>query len=169
MYDQGKLYYATGQSVKRIPYLLSRAHPSTFMSVISLQPVCTPQSDAFNPCEDVMGYVWLRIIVWFVVVTAILGNLVVLIVTLSSKHKLTVPKFLMCKPHNRGFLPWTLLAFSCCVRLLHPWCLFQLRYNMAIWDWLQSRWFLVDVFHCTVSVHLDRFDDWTMVRYQPRH
>ena len=50
-----------------------------------------------------MGYVWLRIIVWFVVVTAMLGNLTVLIVTLSSKHKLTVPKFLMCNLTSADF------------------------------------------------------------------
>ena len=50
-----------------------------------------------------MGYVWLRIIVWFVVVTAMLGNLIVLIVTLSSKHKLTVPKFLMCNLTTADF------------------------------------------------------------------
>ena len=74
-----------------------------YIYVFSLQPVCTPQSDAFNPCEDVMGYVWLRIIVWFVVVTATLGNLIVLTVTLSSKHKLTVPKFLMCNLTTADF------------------------------------------------------------------
>ena len=50
-----------------------------------------------------MGYVWLRIIVWFVVVTATLGNLIVLVVTLSSKHKLTVPKFLMCNLTTADF------------------------------------------------------------------
>ena len=57
---------------------------------------CTPQPDAFNPCEDVMGFLWLRIIVWFVVCTALFGNLVVLVITLCSRFKLTVPKFLMC-------------------------------------------------------------------------
>ena len=57
---------------------------------------CTPAPDAFNPCEDVMGYVWLRVIVWFVLLAALLGNCVVLIVILTSRGKLTVPKFLMC-------------------------------------------------------------------------
>ncbi len=57
---------------------------------------CLPHPDAFSPCEDVMGYMWLRIVVWFVVVTAIFGNLLVLVVTLVSKYKVTVPKFLMC-------------------------------------------------------------------------
>ncbi|KAL4238995.1 hypothetical protein ACF0H5_003699 [Mactra antiquata] len=57
---------------------------------------CTPEPDAFNPCEDVMGYVWLRVTVWFVLLAALLGNSVVLIVLISSRGKFTVPKFLMC-------------------------------------------------------------------------
>lgn len=57
---------------------------------------CTPLPDAFNPCEDIMGYMWLRVVVWFVVITALLGNSVVLLVTALSKYKLTVAKFLMC-------------------------------------------------------------------------
>ncbi|XP_053408485.1 thyrotropin receptor-like isoform X2 [Mercenaria mercenaria] len=57
---------------------------------------CTPEPDAFNPCEDVMGYEWLRVTVWFVLLAALLGNSVVLIVLTSSRGKFTVPKFLMC-------------------------------------------------------------------------
>ncbi|XP_021341626.1 follicle-stimulating hormone receptor-like [Mizuhopecten yessoensis] len=65
---------------------------------------CTPTPDAFNPCEDVMGYEWLRIFVWFVVMAAILGNSVVLLVLASSKRKMTVPKFLMCNLAFADFL-----------------------------------------------------------------
>lgn len=57
---------------------------------------CTPEPDAFNPCEDVMGYVWLRVTVWFVLLAALLGNSVVLVVLTTSRGKFTVPKFLMC-------------------------------------------------------------------------
>jgi hypothetical protein len=57
---------------------------------------CRPEPDAFNPCEDVMGIGWLRVTVWFVVICALLGNFVVLIITICSKYKLTVAKFLMC-------------------------------------------------------------------------
>lgn len=57
---------------------------------------CTPEPDALNPCEDVMGYVWLRVTVWFVLLAALLGNSVVLIVLTTSRGKFTVPKFLMC-------------------------------------------------------------------------
>lgn len=58
--------------------------------------VCTPKSDEFNPCEDIMGYKFLRIVVWFVSLLALLGNVFVLFVLLTSHYKLTVPRFLMC-------------------------------------------------------------------------
>uniref|UniRef100_A0A8D2LQC0 Thyrotropin receptor n=1 Tax=Varanus komodoensis TaxID=61221 RepID=A0A8D2LQC0_VARKO len=57
---------------------------------------CTPGPDEFNPCEDVMGYKFLRIVVWFVNLLAILGNVFVLFILLTSHYKLTVPRFLMC-------------------------------------------------------------------------
>ncbi|XP_048218449.1 thyrotropin receptor [Perognathus longimembris pacificus] len=58
--------------------------------------VCTPKSDEFNPCEDIMGYKFLRIVVWFVSLLALLGNFFVLLILLTSHYKLTVPRFLMC-------------------------------------------------------------------------
>ncbi|XP_063364540.1 lutropin-choriogonadotropic hormone receptor isoform X1 [Cydia amplana] len=57
---------------------------------------CTPLPDALNPCEDVMGWTWLRASVWFVVAAAVVGNLAVLIVLLANRSELTVPRFLMC-------------------------------------------------------------------------
>lgn len=57
---------------------------------------CTPEPDAFNPCEDVMGYVWLRVTVWLVLLAALLGNSAVLVVLITGRGKFTVPKFLMC-------------------------------------------------------------------------
>ncbi|MBN3274907.1 TSHR protein, partial [Polyodon spathula] len=62
----------------------------------SEEMICTPKPDAFNPCEDIMGYNFLRIVVWFVNLLAILGNAFVLLILLSSHYKLTVPRFLMC-------------------------------------------------------------------------
>ncbi|XP_009575273.1 PREDICTED: thyrotropin receptor isoform X3 [Fulmarus glacialis] len=58
--------------------------------------ICTPEPDEFNPCEDIMGYQFLRIAVWFVNLLAILGNIFVLFILLTSHYKLTVPRFLMC-------------------------------------------------------------------------
>ncbi|XP_072030951.1 follicle-stimulating hormone receptor-like [Amphiura filiformis] len=57
---------------------------------------CTPKPDAFNPCSDVMGYIFLRIVVWFIAMTALIGNFIVLLVLLAYRSKMTVPKFLMC-------------------------------------------------------------------------
>lgn len=57
---------------------------------------CVPEPDAFNPCEDIMGYDFLRIMIWFISILAIAGNAVVLFVLLTSHYKLTVPRFLMC-------------------------------------------------------------------------
>ncbi|XP_078412494.1 lutropin-choriogonadotropic hormone receptor-like [Cetorhinus maximus] len=58
--------------------------------------VCTPEPDAFNPCEDIMGYNILRVLIWFINILAIVGNFVVFIVLVISQNKLTVPRFLMC-------------------------------------------------------------------------
>ncbi|NP_001037033.1 leucine-rich repeat G protein-coupled receptor precursor [Bombyx mori] len=57
---------------------------------------CTPASDALNPCEDVMGWSWLRASVWVVVAAAVVGNVAVLLVLLTNHTELTVPRFLMC-------------------------------------------------------------------------
>ena len=48
---------------------------------------CDPKPDAFNPCEDIMGNLALRIAVWFVVVTAVVGNVAVMLVLLSSRFR----------------------------------------------------------------------------------
>lgn len=58
--------------------------------------ICTPEEDAFNPCEDIAGFGFLRVAIWFINILAITGNLTVLLVSLSSRNKLTVPRFLMC-------------------------------------------------------------------------
>ncbi|KAG8323560.1 hypothetical protein J6590_001273 [Homalodisca vitripennis] len=58
--------------------------------------LCSPAPDAFNPCEDIMGNWSLRVAVWLVSVLALFGNLAVIFVLLSSRFRLTVPKFLIC-------------------------------------------------------------------------
>ncbi|KAM9336920.1 follicle-stimulating hormone receptor [Symphorus nematophorus] len=57
---------------------------------------CTPKQDDFNPCEDIMSPVPLRVLIWIVSILALLGNAAVLLVLLGSRAKLTVPRFLMC-------------------------------------------------------------------------
>ncbi|MED6266397.1 hypothetical protein CHARACLAT_001754, partial [Characodon lateralis] len=58
--------------------------------------ICTPEADAFNPCEDLSGFSFLRVAIWFINILAITGNMMVLLVFFTSRNKLTVPRFLMC-------------------------------------------------------------------------
>lgn len=57
---------------------------------------CTPKPDAFNPCEDLLGFPFLRCLTWVITVFAVTGNLAVLIILIVSQPKLTVSRFLMC-------------------------------------------------------------------------
>ncbi|XP_045926773.1 lutropin-choriogonadotropic hormone receptor-like isoform X1 [Micropterus dolomieu] len=57
---------------------------------------CTPKPDAFNPCEDLLGFPVLRCLTWIITVFAVAGNLAVLVILLISHHKLTISRFLMC-------------------------------------------------------------------------
>ncbi|XP_041804101.1 lutropin-choriogonadotropic hormone receptor-like [Chelmon rostratus] len=57
---------------------------------------CTPKPDAFNPCEDLLGFPFLRCLTWIITVFAVAGNLAVLVILLISHHKLTISRFLMC-------------------------------------------------------------------------
>ncbi|XP_072526855.1 lutropin-choriogonadotropic hormone receptor-like [Salminus brasiliensis] len=77
-------------------YDLNFHYPDLDLCVSSSILKCTPEPDAFNPCEDLLGYGFLRSITWIITVFALLGNLAVLIVLLSSHQKLTVSRFLMC-------------------------------------------------------------------------
>ncbi|KAK2876460.1 hypothetical protein Q8A67_020556 [Cirrhinus molitorella] len=61
-----------------------------------IEVTCYPTPDAFNPCEDIMGFTFLRVLIWFISILAIVGNCTVLLVLLTSRYKLTVPRFLMC-------------------------------------------------------------------------
>uniref|UniRef100_A0A673MD00 Follicle stimulating hormone receptor n=1 Tax=Sinocyclocheilus rhinocerous TaxID=307959 RepID=A0A673MD00_9TELE len=61
-----------------------------------IEVTCYPRPDAFNPCEDIMGFTFLRVLIWFISILAMVGNCAVLLVLLTSRYKLTVPRFLMC-------------------------------------------------------------------------
>lgn len=45
---------------------------------------CTPTQDDFNPCEDIMSPILLRVLIWIVSVLALLGNAAVLLVLLGK-------------------------------------------------------------------------------------
>lgn len=48
------------------------------------------------PCDDLFGWWSLRCGVWFVFMLALLGNAVVLFVSVTSRSKMDVPRFLIC-------------------------------------------------------------------------
>ncbi|XP_072310097.1 thyrotropin receptor-like [Eucyclogobius newberryi] len=56
---------------------------------------CTPASDPFNPCEDVINKIFLRPLVWMISLLALSANLLVMLILLTSQQKLTVTRFLM--------------------------------------------------------------------------
>lgn len=58
--------------------------------------MCTPEPDAFNPCEDVMGNPILTFSAILVAVLSLVGNLTVIIVLVASRFGFTVSTFLMC-------------------------------------------------------------------------
>ncbi|KAK7919143.1 hypothetical protein WMY93_010427 [Mugilogobius chulae] len=70
--------------------------PHFFSARCLNQSSCSPTPDAFNPCEDIMAAISLRVLIWVISVLALLGNTAVLLVLLGTRAKLTVPRFLMC-------------------------------------------------------------------------
>ena len=80
-----------------------------------LEIYCSPEPDAFNPCQDVMGTNVLRAFSWVISIFSILGNMFQLVILFHSKQELTVYKLLM---YNLGFsnlLMGIYLMVLCCV------------------------------------------------------
>nr|AAN01360.1 thyroid-stimulating hormone receptor [Clarias gariepinus] len=100
---------------------------------------CTPAPDDFNPCEDIMGFSFLRVSVWFVSLLAVFGNSVVLFVLLTSHYKLSVSRFLMCHLAFADLCLGIYLLFIASVDLYTQ----SEYYNHAI-DWQTGPW-------CTVA------------------
>uniref|UniRef100_A0A8D0HUZ0 Follicle-stimulating hormone receptor n=1 Tax=Sphenodon punctatus TaxID=8508 RepID=A0A8D0HUZ0_SPHPU len=95
-----KLRARSAYNLKKLPALekfvaLIEAN-LTYPSHCLVHVACSPKPDAFNPCEDIMGYNFLRVLIWFINILAITGNIVVLFILTTSQYKLTVPRFLMC-------------------------------------------------------------------------
>ncbi|XP_059160983.1 uncharacterized protein LOC131944404 isoform X2 [Physella acuta] len=57
---------------------------------------CKPMPGPFMPCDDLFGWWSLRCGVWFVFMLALLGNGVVFFVSVTSRSKMDVPRFLIC-------------------------------------------------------------------------
>ncbi|XP_052802629.1 follicle-stimulating hormone receptor-like isoform X2 [Mya arenaria] len=67
-------------------------------TIIKIKPPveCSPVPDPFQPCDDLFGWWSLRCGVWIVFLLAVLGNGSVLFVSVFSKSKLDVTRFLIC-------------------------------------------------------------------------
>ncbi|XP_050529471.1 lutropin-choriogonadotropic hormone receptor-like isoform X3 [Daktulosphaira vitifoliae] len=89
-YDD-EFFHEPAKSTGNLDVVCGNITPITKLSV-----KCLPRPDALNPCEDIMGFYWLRLCVWLVGVTALLGNMVVLLVMIRKRANKSVPRFLMC-------------------------------------------------------------------------
>ena len=80
---------------------------------------CTPQPDAFHPCYDIIEYLHLRIAIWFVIVSAVVGNiLVVAVLTYTMiKKTVTVPQILITNLAAADFCLAVYLIFIASVDL----------------------------------------------------
>lgn len=69
-----------------------------FENVVRIKPPvkCEPLPDPFQPCDDLFGWWSLRCGIWIVFLLAVLGNATVLFVSLTSKSKMDVTRFLIC-------------------------------------------------------------------------
>ncbi|KAF2363227.1 G protein-coupled receptor rhodopsin-like [Trinorchestia longiramus] len=89
--DSSSVFHTVSFVARNLTSVVCGQLPKNYLEV-----QCRPAPDAFNPCEDVMHNYSLRFAVWLVVITAVFGNLAVMIVLLSSRYKMTVSKFLIC-------------------------------------------------------------------------
>ncbi|KAH9518787.1 hypothetical protein Btru_006274 [Bulinus truncatus] len=70
------------------------SHPNYVVAKAAIS--CKPMPGPFMPCDDLFGWWSLRCGVWFVFMLALLGNGVVFFVSVTSKSKMDVPRFLIC-------------------------------------------------------------------------
>ncbi|XP_041366916.1 uncharacterized protein LOC121381645 [Gigantopelta aegis] len=80
--------------------------------VIARPPInCKPKPGPFMPCDDLFGWWSLRCGVWIVFMLALLGNGVVLFVSVTSRTKMDVPRFLICNLACADFFMGIYLGF----------------------------------------------------------
>lgn len=79
-YDVAGVTVQTGRRIHKLCGNLSKNYQEV---------ICSPAPDAFNPCEDIMGHWSLRAAVWVVAVLALVGNIAVILVLLSSRSDYT--------------------------------------------------------------------------------
>lgn len=93
---QGGFVNGTVSVPATIPHEFS---PNSSIPIVTEPPPeeikCSPARDAFQPCEDIMGAKWLTVVSLLVGGVALISNLVVVIVMMSSERRLNVHRFLM--------------------------------------------------------------------------
>ncbi|KAK7590608.1 hypothetical protein V9T40_002221 [Parthenolecanium corni] len=94
---------------------------------------CLPQPDAFNPCEDVMGYKWLRVCVWIVVLIGFMGNASVLVVNASKLREMTVQSLLIL---NLAFADMCMATFLLLIAIQD--LISKNNYFNYAYDWQQG-------------------------------
>ncbi|KAG1680911.1 Leucine-rich repeat-containing G-protein coupled receptor 5 [Nymphon striatum] len=72
---------------------------------------CTPRPGPFLPCDDLFGWWTLRCGIWIVFLLALLGNGAVVIVSIFSRTKMDVPRFLVCNLAIADFFMGIYLGF----------------------------------------------------------
>ncbi|KAL0983858.1 hypothetical protein UPYG_G00133810 [Umbra pygmaea] len=77
-------------------YDINLQYPDLQLSLCPGPFQCTPEPDAFNPCEDLLGYPFLRSVTWLITVFSVAGNVAVLAILITRHQKLSVSRFLMC-------------------------------------------------------------------------
>ena len=90
--------FLTG-TVTHPPTITHENTPNSSIPVVKEPPpkdvICLPKRDAYNPCEDIMGAKWLTVVSLMVGSVALVANLVVVVVMLTSDRRLNVHRFLM--------------------------------------------------------------------------
>ena len=95
--------------------------PNTSAPIVTAPPpgdvICLPKRDAYHPCEDIMGAKWLTGVSLIVGTVALVANLVVVIVMLTSDRRLNVHRFLMSNLAFADFCLGLYIFILVCVSL----------------------------------------------------
>uniref|UniRef100_A0A915CNA5 G-protein coupled receptors family 1 profile domain-containing protein n=1 Tax=Ditylenchus dipsaci TaxID=166011 RepID=A0A915CNA5_9BILA len=76
-----------------------------------LNITCTPQPDALNPCEDIVSYKPLRVVIWVMWIIAIVGNVAVWVVIITVwQRRMRLHYFFMLNLSFADFLTGVYLA-----------------------------------------------------------
>ncbi|XP_062585950.1 leucine-rich repeat-containing G-protein coupled receptor 5-like isoform X1 [Saccostrea cucullata] len=95
-FEDYDIQFPTFDGDSKIPSL--EAIPTDSMARVHPPIKCTPVPGPFLPCDDLFGWWSLRCGVWIVFLLAVVGNGIVLFVSITARSKMSmdVPRFLIC-------------------------------------------------------------------------